>query len=543
MQKFLRISPLVFLFGLFFLFVSCGDDDGDNPITPNDKDAADDIVVEANDAFETIMLNLINSIANDGVQEPNDIDMTYPYNLYLDALDKDVDHPTANFGAGILGIAMLTQNEEIQTMFDRFAAMEDFIPFEIIIEDSPTSLPGTTPVPGKNWAEIPALSPKLTGNPLVIFSEDIVTIGEMQSLVRDTFLPALNTAIDRLELTLQDADFAFTVTPRMQGDANEDAIEIDNTDVHALMAGLYSMRAIGYQSIAYDFDLGDYSVEELMAALEQQSDFAALAPGGAEYMYSAGNSWQSALTHLETAIHLLEGETDPQSNDLIRIDPYDGMAQADLDSLLNYIPKVRQTLTSQSDWVINPDTGEELTISLNAFFYTPIDNFKALLPSYTVTYDSTFLEGDSEYLYNSYYVYDIPDSVTGYYQREMEWHYGTVVVSDEYGYGNVLDYFNTYWDGLVEDYVDPTLSYVYMSVCLEAESYWDWPYLNFYIEWREAGNLVAEPVLIWQADTVDDWILPDPTLNGALPGMTDSRIKEMMQIDESSWSKRFTLEY
>lgn len=48
-------------------------------------------------------------------------------------------------------------------------------------------------------------------------------------------------------------------------------------------------------------------------------------------------------------------------------------------------------------------------------------------------------------------------------------------------------------------------------------------------------------VLIWEADTYQEWTFPNPTFNGFLPNMTSSEFKTMLGIDESSWTKNVFL--
>jgi len=43
------------------------------------------------------------------------------------------------------------------------------------------------------------------------------------------------------------------------------------------------------------------------------------------------------------------------------------------------------------------------------------------------------------------------------------------------------------------------------------------------------------PMLTWDAETFEEWILPDPTIGGILPGMTDAEFKRIFGITEKDW--------
>ena len=51
-----------------------------------------------------------------------------------------------------------------------------------------------------------------------------------------------------------------------------------------------------------------------------------------------------------------------------------------------------------------------------------------------------------------------------------------------------------------------------------------------------------DAVLTWTAASFDEWIFPDPTLNGFLPGMTDAGLKLLFGITAADWERSVLIE-
>ena len=51
-----------------------------------------------------------------------------------------------------------------------------------------------------------------------------------------------------------------------------------------------------------------------------------------------------------------------------------------------------------------------------------------------------------------------------------------------------------------------------------------------------------DPVLVWQASSFTDWIFPDPSFNGILPGMTDAQFKSTFGFTAGRWTQRWRIE-
>ncbi len=531
------------LFCLAFFIVSCTDEEETVTPTPNNTAVADSLVNLANNALETVMINLIESMEQDSIQEPGDVDMTEPYSLFLEAIDQDAEHPTANFGAGILEIVMLTQDADVQDMFDRMMEMDQFMPF-IIDSAEVTTLPGTQPLPQKGWTKLPLTAPKFLNSGVSLFDDDPVEYDEMRNLIINSFLPRLTTAISRLEITAYDADFIFSITPEMQGDENEDAIEIDHTDILAMLSGFYGIQAITNDMLAYNYDMGENTPDDLVEMLSQGSDFATLHDDGAQHLAETRTAWLYALDRLEAAINSLEAETDNQSNDLIRLDPYDGPSQADLDTAMTYIPKIRQTLNSQSTWVIDDETGDEITVSLYNYYTNPPQDLKAMLPGYTVSYQAGAWDTEEFDSYEEITVYGYDQDATGYWYCWAEWDDGELVGYYEDGYGLDPGPGTALWNELVSTYVIEENIYVGINIYINKSwTQTDEADAEVSVYWEQATSYIAVPVITWEADSYEEWTFPDPTFGGVFPDMTDARLKELWDMEAEDWEKTMVFDW
>jgi hypothetical protein len=58
---------------------------------------------------------------------------------------------------------------------------------------------------------------------------------------------------------------------------------------------------------------------------------------------------------------------------------------------------------------------------------------------------------------------------------------------------------------------------------------------NYSIESPSRAMFV--PIITWNANSFQEWIFPDPTFSGILPGMTDSEFKHIFGITADDWSK------
>jgi len=256
----------------------------------------------------------------------------------------------------------------------------------------------------------------------------------------------------------------------MQGDNLEDPIEIDLTEIYVALTELHLMKAVGNLFISYNFDVPSYDSLGLEHMISQTSSFLNLRSGGAQAMSDVKASFVAAVTNLEAAINFLEAETDNQNDDLIRIGG-DGIAQADLDSVQVELQDARDAMDDGGTYTLVEDfngdgVDQSVAFALGALFDNPLDNFKAVFPTY-----SSRIESDSA----TYFDY--------------QWHPDSGWIEVE-----ITHYFYT-------------------------------------------------GVITWQAASYAQWILPNPTINGLLPGMTDSQFKTTFGISEADWTQEMRMEF
>lgn len=442
---------------LIFLGHGCGK----KTTEPDEVTAAEEVAL-GNAALETELYELI-STELEGVERPDDLDFSGPNAHYKKALQLDPNNLDANFGAGLTEILMVTLDNSVNAVFDEWDAYIDTGSF---------FAPKSAIHPEKNFARGIVKRGFPTGKKDFLLPSNFLLssisrifytaltdppqIHEIQNLIDDVLLPRVDYALERLRKVASDPDYTFIITPKMQGDVDEDPLELDMTEIYLIITGLDLLKSLCSMAIAYNFDFPSYDSAGLAQVIPQDSDFLSLRSGGDSKLASAKSAFLDACDNLENAINFLRSETDDQNDDIIKIDP-DGVANEDLDSILAYIPRVKNTLLSSENITADFDgdgTDETVAFSVGAFFDNPISNLKQdLLPGYT-----TRVERDSS---------------------------------------------GWWWD---------------------KEYFW-----------------VA--VIIWEADSFDQWVFTNYTFNGILPEITtDAEFKQTFGIDPGDWEKEIRLE-
>jgi hypothetical protein len=535
----LVMSCLAVIFG-------CSSDNGNGP-DPNGNDVTE-LVEEANTELADVLFDLAN---NDDINHPDSIDLTVPYNLYIEALNKDADHDTANFGAGVLEIVMMTQDAQIQDFFDDLDA---FFDADSYFEQRRGSLGyghivGVRgPIVGLHEVSIPLAVParmvRAFGR---VGSQTDPTVDELQQICFDEVLPRIATCIQRLVKVTANQDFLFTITPKMQGDMYEDPIELDLTEVYATLSGLNALRAVLLHFMAYDFNLDEYTGDAMLDAITPGSAFGSLHAAGTNRMQTALQSWRDAVDYLESGVDFLESETDYQGDDFIYVDPYDDFTQADLDSIKRYIPVARNILTTsdeiKADWDDNFSTPDEkIRFSLYSFYDDPVGDLKTLLPDYTA--EVTLSPAETEWTYKDTVIdASVTIAASGYYYWERFASFCDDGPVDSWEDANIaVPEWETAWDtyyamleGLPYAHME---AYFYSYLSAGQQSV----YCTFYMDYEDVEVYRYIPVLTWEADTYEDWILPDPTMGGLMPDMTDQHLKDLLGIDAGDWEKTVELD-
>ncbi|GBE29295.1 hypothetical protein BMS3Bbin04_00307 [bacterium BMS3Bbin04] len=306
------------------------------------------------------------------------------------------------------------------------------------------------------------------------------------------------------------------------------------------------MEALLQQFVAYNLDLGDYTSADMLNAFTQDSDFMSLEADGSSRMQSALAAWARAATHIDDGLTFLKNEVDDQANDLIRIDPYEGLTQEDIEDIEDGLEQIIDGLTGTAEIEVEIDD-EMVLLDMSAynFFGTPVENIKALLPAYTVELD---LDPDGRPDWddmvqveegNVAVVLTVNDPGNYYWYKQGEYYRGEEEYVSDWITGEIPE-LDIEYNTRVTEYEDENyvMIYVTFSGYLEAGVNEVFAYVEVM-----TGDVPYRyvPVFTWEADRGEDWILPDPTFGGLLPGMTDSEFKDLIDWTPDDFEKTFTM--
>jgi hypothetical protein len=533
----MKISLISCVLVILFLTFGCKSDKDSETIL--DPEGANTLVEEANQALETVLFNLI----NDGVEEPADIDFSLPNSLYKQAYEKDPENKDANFGLALTDMMMMSQDD--QRLNDLFHNWDDYLNSD---SDSPGTAPG---FPGSvNALEIGTrqLIQSVFFTPKMAVT-DLPELSDIQEIVEELLLPKLRFAIQALDFLDDYPDYTFIISGRMQGDPLEDQLEIDLTEIYILEVSLNMLYAIANMSVAYEVDFFGYDSLEALNAFSPGGTFLTLRNGG-EPMDRAKASLLKAFDKLRDGIAFLKAETDPQDDDIIKIGR-DGPSLEELDQILEIVDEAESVLTENQtftdNWDNDPVTPEsDLTVNFGSLFDQPIQDWKSKLPDYTVTVRKQALEHDYEWYYGEHLIETQAqievDGTYSYYRNFSQYSDGDTYIYEQIDID--IPRLTEVFDSLLTEMQNiPNVGYyslyVYFSQYLTTGTHSINASIYYNYEIRKPMFEVYIPVITWDADTFNNWIFPDPTLNGFLPGMTDQMLKTILGIDETDWEKTF----
>jgi hypothetical protein len=534
-----------------FLLAACADDPGGTEPDPTGAAAK---VRQANAALEQILYDELNE--PDDPERPSDVDFSEPHRLYSEALALDSGNRDAHFGVAVTGLLILSADTEVNAAFDEWKEyLDSHTPFEV---DSSPRAPLGIPIRFESGSDAMRLPYDLVL--ASAFAQAPVgrlqvhpQIERVQAIIEDRVLPKALLAVTHLGQVSSDPGYTFTVTPRMQGDEDEDPAEIDRTDILTLRAGCSLLAAACHIAVSYELGFAAYDSLHLHQALQQGSGWLALRTGGAVQMAAARTAILNSIADLDSGITSLLGETDSQHDDVIKIDS-DDLARADVESVRVHLPDVRDALTGghtrADDWDDDPATPDlPLTIDLGSLFSAPVPDWKALLPPYAVSLRRRALESDWHWsdadttaivsvaaagYYGSYYRIDVHDGeryddfwgdemFRGIVEACLEWRLEQVQnlpqwTGDFSGSASVEERWLEQGEGQVEAHV-----------------WWDY---------ETATEEVFIPVITWDASSFEEWTLPDPTFHGLLPEIgTTSELWNVFGVDGDGWEKELELDW
>jgi len=572
------VLVLVSFLALFFIFNACEGllDESDEGVSEEDSLAAIQKVEEANQELEGIMNSLINMDEPDSVQQVLDaLDFSDAYDLYKEAQSLNPNNDDANFGVALTGLLMISQDNDLQNMLNNWESyFTANTPFEVT--------DGSAKILGKRGFGLPISLEGMrvpmsafVGGPLSLAKmslDDIPQFSEFQQIVNTLFIPIINESIEGLEKVEENQSYVFTIIGEMQGDAEATSLELDLTEVYAIDMMLHALKAICYSVISYNFDFVSFDAEGIVTELSRNSDFATLKNNGGQYLSTALSSIKTAIDKFEDGIDFLVAETDNQDDDLIPIPNGD-----DLADIREGIEDSRETLNGPK-W-INYNYYDEyydeygwheeyiedsVKVDIRKFFENPIDDFKEMVPPYTV---STGIDTTTDWDWEDEPIYYSIDSVevSGLYNTYIYISFEYVAYKEDTSiYAKI--YIGGFYYDLIEGELNSSMvpaplwqTYQYYLELVNQYSSSE-EYSDIYVSFYWSGNVTTGqslvidryfyietgvdvyyvyPIITWEANTYQNWVAawPDPTFNGIFPDMTREDLIEFLDISEEDWEQ------
>ncbi len=352
-----KILILVLALALPLVFAGCGDDEEET--TRVDPQASADKV----DLGTFAAMDALNG----------DMDFTAAYDLFEEAVRLDPNNMQARAGAGAMNVLRLPNHPMIADLIDTLGIDE--------------LLKGT--LPWKNLGFGGGRGPA-AGAGRAIFGS---LTGEMQTdmgMFLDLLLAEIQVSIDYFNAVEGHADFEWLI-PMPEG-YGMDTLEIDVTDIHFAESPLHFIRALLLGLDAYNLDIGSLEGEDVAAALAQDSDFLTLTNAGA--LTTARGAMDAGADEASVGAVLLDAEVDDQTNDFVRLlfpgeefGLWVAMTEGQRDTLEN-MPAMMDDMMDNPlpmiDDFDNDEVPDTLLVNLGVLFDDPIEDFKAILPEYTI---------------------------------------------------------------------------------------------------------------------------------------------------------------
>jgi hypothetical protein len=326
-----------------------------------------------------------------------------------------------------------------------------------------------------------------------------------------------------------------------------DSIEIDLTEIYALEVLLNGLYACANFTVAYNVDFYGMDSVEAIATFSKGGSFLKMRDNG-KSMNNVKSGLISGAVKLQQGIEFLRNETDVQDNDVIKIDP--GMEE-ELDQILAEIDEFMdffsQDQVFNEDWDDDETTLEEdMTINFGKLFDNPINDLKAKLPDYSVDVAAEDFSLGSDWYNGHIPMNTIITTQTAdeypYYSRSFYWYGGEDTY--DYFYNNIsIPRFDEVFDSLKTELMsNPKITYFslytyWSGYYATAGDYQVYAELYYDYEIERSLMTIYAPVLTWSANSFSEWIFPDPTFNGFLPGMTDAEFKRIFGIQSADWEK------
>lgn len=330
----------------------------------------------ANTSLETALSGTQADLYNLDVSEAN--------TSYKAAIEKDPNNTQAQFGAAVTELVIANQKTNADDL------MKD------MFGDATFSLFGTGSVPLKLKAEKIKDAEEILMTMAEAEVKEIVKISDIQKAVKDSVLPKIAYALDRLSIIENDPDFVFTITPQMQGRETGESYELDLGEVYMIDACLRMIRGYLLVLISYNVDVddngsyawiqsdSDSTIVAHLMRLHQSTTFLALNSYGSDAMKSAIKNFRTTIDKAKLGVAFVKAEVDDQMNDIIRKE-FITDANAELleeGMSITTITEMLDTIKSALEGPCTVPLTKEVSIRLNvsAVFDNPIQDLKSKFP-------------------------------------------------------------------------------------------------------------------------------------------------------------------
>ncbi|HID95057.1 MAG TPA: hypothetical protein EYP53_03240 [Candidatus Latescibacteria bacterium] len=311
-QMFTVIAITVLFMPLLWLIGCAEGPTGVEEVTEEERALARTRVTDAEN-------HLVNAVAI-AMGEEELPDFTAANAAYKEALTLDPGNLQANFGAAVTEILSLLNDPDIRTVIDSLEAWTESGVFPM----SPRYGEGASRVgQAKAVRSLPRLLFKTANTAL----SNPPLVHEVQEIIETELVPRIDYALERLAILEGHPDFQYLLPPRMT--AQPDTMEVDLGEVYLLDASLNILRVVANLVTAYNLDFDkdgsyEYLEDEIAAArhfkylIEDSPTFLTLRPGNR--MREVKSGLLTALDKAEGCLAFIRAETDPQDDDVIKVE-------------------------------------------------------------------------------------------------------------------------------------------------------------------------------------------------------------------------------
>ncbi len=345
-------------------------------ISDTDKKEAEDTTTTANKALETVLSDI-----SDG--NVMDADFSTANKAYKKAIEVNPNNTEAQFGAAVTELALANQIEEANTFYDSLVGEGLF---------------KTRSVPMGISARKIQEAGEILVSMATVDKKELPKISELQKAVKDSILPKITYALNRLSIIENDPDFKFTITPKMLNNKIGDALELDLGEIYMMDASLRLVRGVLLTLIAYNVDIDDNGSYDWaingndsiamvnLKRLYETDSFLALNSYGSNAMKSAIKNFRASIDKIRDGINAIKAERDNQLDDIIKAEYVDdtnkqlkSVGMTGLSTITQALDTIEAVLAGA--YTVNiPDVNAKIKVNISAIFDNPIKDLKKKFP-------------------------------------------------------------------------------------------------------------------------------------------------------------------